>query len=83
MKDLHLLLPDEVYERLEVESKRDLIPVSHLARRCVLREYGGGSVVSSDYRNHVDTARTMQVSQPSPVTPSASDARQHLTEDGA
>jgi hypothetical protein len=60
-KDLHLRLPEEVYERIEREAERTLVPVSTLARQCVLLKYGGDpTFVPADYMNPVVTTRNIE-----------------------
>ena len=50
-------LPKPVLERMKQESEEDMIPLTLLARKCIIRTYGGDSVLPSDSTERTESAQ--------------------------
>lgn len=58
--NVQMRLPRDVYERLIAESRRTMIPVTFLVRRCVLDCYGGDSILPSGDTNRTNSVQEVQ-----------------------
>ena len=52
-------LPREVLDRMRNESSADMIPMNLLARRCIVREYGGVTVLPSESTERTESVETV------------------------
>lgn len=53
-------LPVEVLNRMRAESERDMIPLSFLVRKCLLRVYGGDSFGVAESTERTEGVRKIQ-----------------------
>lgn len=60
---VQMRLPKPVFDRMREESEADMIPMTLLVRRCVIRNYGGDTVLPEDSTERTETSETVHEAQ--------------------